>query len=157
MSAVRLLRTDAIRSSMWTIRCCMSQLRPWITQTCFRQLKLSGTLNDRAGLSWPAPFHYTTASAPIRRIEPTTPQRTGSRRRLLWAVHVGRGEIVWQDRCDAANGSKEPRAAGLKSRPSLVQQIDSPAIANKTARTPGRCWRREKTTKPYRQSERRRR
>jgi hypothetical protein len=25
-----------------------------------------------------------------------------------WAVHVGRGEIVWQDRCDAANGSKEP-------------------------------------------------
>jgi len=28
--------------------------------------------------------------------------------RQLWAVHVGRGEIVWQDRCDAANGSKEP-------------------------------------------------
>jgi hypothetical protein len=27
---------------------------------------------------------------------------------LHWAVHVGRGEIVWQDRCDAANGSKEP-------------------------------------------------
>ena len=26
----------------------------------------------------------------------------------VWAVHVGRGEIVWQDRCDAANGSKEP-------------------------------------------------
>ena len=26
----------------------------------------------------------------------------------LRAVHVGRGEIVWQDRCDAANGSKEP-------------------------------------------------
>jgi hypothetical protein len=25
------------------------------------------------------------------------------------AVHVGRGEIVWQDRCDAANGSKEPK------------------------------------------------
>ena len=24
------------------------------------------------------------------------------------AVHDGRGEIVWQDRCDAANGSKEP-------------------------------------------------
>jgi len=24
------------------------------------------------------------------------------------AVHVGRGEIVWQDRSDAANGSKEP-------------------------------------------------
>ena len=24
------------------------------------------------------------------------------------AVHVGRGEIVWQDRYDAANGSKEP-------------------------------------------------
>jgi hypothetical protein len=29
--------------------------------------------------------------------------------RQLWAVHVGRGEIVWQDRCDA-NGSKEPDA-----------------------------------------------
>jgi len=28
--------------------------------------------------------------------------------RQLRAVHVGRGEIVWQDRCDAANGSKEP-------------------------------------------------
>jgi hypothetical protein len=24
------------------------------------------------------------------------------------AVHVGRGEIVWQDRYNAANGSKEP-------------------------------------------------
>ena len=31
--------------------------------------------------------------------------------RRLWAVHVGRGEIVWQDRCDAANGSKEPKLA----------------------------------------------
>jgi hypothetical protein len=29
----------------------------------------------------------------------------------VWAVHVGRGEIVWQDRCDAANGSKEPTLA----------------------------------------------
>jgi len=29
----------------------------------------------------------------------------------VWAVHVGRGEIVWQDRCDAANGSKEPIAS----------------------------------------------
>ena len=28
---------------------------------------------------------------------------------LVWAVHVGRGEIVWQDRCDAANGSSEPK------------------------------------------------
>jgi hypothetical protein len=28
--------------------------------------------------------------------------------RQLRAVHVGRGEIVWQDRCDAANSSKEP-------------------------------------------------
>ena len=27
------------------------------------------------------------------------------------AVHVGRGEIVWQDRCDASNGSKEPKVA----------------------------------------------
>jgi len=30
--------------------------------------------------------------------------------RQQWAIHVGRGEIVWQDRCDAANGSKEPNA-----------------------------------------------
>ena len=29
--------------------------------------------------------------------------------RQLRAVHVGRGETVWQDRCDAANGSKEPK------------------------------------------------
>ena len=33
--------------------------------------------------------------------------------RQLWAVHVGRGEIVWQDRCDAANGSKEHKAAAV--------------------------------------------
>jgi hypothetical protein len=32
-----------------------------------------------------------------------------------WAVHVGRGEIVWQDRCDAANGSKEPKADNTPS------------------------------------------
>jgi hypothetical protein len=34
----------------------------------------------------------------------------------LWAVHVGRGEIVWQDRCDAANGSKEPKADGARDQ-----------------------------------------
>jgi hypothetical protein len=28
--------------------------------------------------------------------------------RQLRAGRVSRGEIVWQDRCDAANGSKEP-------------------------------------------------
>jgi len=33
--------------------------------------------------------------------------------RLVWAVHVGRGEIVCQDRCDAANGSKEPVLSNL--------------------------------------------
>ena len=35
------------------------------------------------------------------------------------AVHVGRGEIVWQDRRNAANGSKEPKAAaaiGLRAK-----------------------------------------
>jgi hypothetical protein len=46
--------------------------------------------------------------------------------RQQWAVHVGRGEIVWQD-----NGSKEPEAAGLKSRPSLMQQTDNPGQAKK--------------------------
>ena len=34
----------------------------------------------------------------------------------VWAVHVGRGEIVWQDRCDAANGSKEPRVTDAARR-----------------------------------------
>ena len=34
---------------------------------------------------------------------------------LHWAVHVGRGEIVWQDRCDAANGSKEPKLTGCRN------------------------------------------
>ncbi len=34
------------------------------------------------------------------------------------AVHVGRGEIVWQDRCHAANGSKEPfRDLGFRASP----------------------------------------
>ena len=32
------------------------------------------------------------------------------------AVHVGRGEIVWQDRCDAANGSKEPKLTDAAQR-----------------------------------------
>ena len=45
--------------------------------------------------------------------------RTAASRRVgqwpVWAVHVGRGEIVWQDRCDAANGSKEPTAEVPKS------------------------------------------
>jgi len=41
-----------------------------------------------------------------------------------WAVHVGRGEIVWQDRCDAANGSKEPKVTKLKSYPALNQPSD---------------------------------
>jgi hypothetical protein len=36
--------------------------------------------------------------------------------RQLRAVHVGRGEIVWQDRCDAANGSKEPEEHLVASR-----------------------------------------
>ena len=31
------------------------------------------------------------------------------------AVHVGRGEIVWQDRCDAANGSKEPKVTSSRT------------------------------------------
>jgi hypothetical protein len=34
----------------------------------------------------------------------------------LRAVHVGRGEIVWQDRCDAANGSKEPKLSNAAKR-----------------------------------------
>jgi hypothetical protein len=33
--------------------------------------------------------------------------------RQLRAVHVGRGEIVWQDRCDAAKVRNEPRADSL--------------------------------------------
>ena len=40
------------------------------------------------------------------------------------AVHVGRGEIVWQDRCDAANGSKEPRPDSLYFR--CVRSQDFP-------------------------------
>jgi hypothetical protein len=36
--------------------------------------------------------------------------------RQLRAVHVGRGEIVWQDRCDAANGSKEPKLSNAAKR-----------------------------------------
>jgi len=45
----------------------------------------------------------------------------------LRAVHVGRGEIVWQDRCDAANGSKEPKTTYVDRcryfrKPSLLSQ-----------------------------------
>jgi hypothetical protein len=40
--------------------------------------------------------------------------------RLVWAVHVGRGEIVWQDRSDAANGSKEPGADTQIGIPALL-------------------------------------
>jgi len=47
--------------------------------------------------------------------------------RRLWAVHVGRGEIVWQDRSDAANGSKEPKTTYVDRcryfrKPSLLSQ-----------------------------------
>ena len=35
--------------------------------------------------------------------------------RQLRAVHVDRGEIDWQDRCDAANGSKEPKLTGCRN------------------------------------------
>ncbi len=39
------------------------------------------------------------------------------------AVHVGRGEIVWQDRCDAANGSKEPNAVILQADTSSIRAL----------------------------------
>jgi hypothetical protein len=37
--------------------------------------------------------------------------------RLLWAVHVGQIEIVWQDRGDAANGRSEPKLRDAAIRP----------------------------------------
>jgi hypothetical protein len=40
-----------------------------------------------------------------------------------WAVHVGRGEIVWQDRCDAANGSSEPKAVILQADTSSIRAL----------------------------------
>jgi len=48
-----------------------------------------------------------------------------------WAVHVGRGEIVWQDRCDAANGSKEP-----------ILQNAAPGLNGREARKAGIAWQR---------------
>ena len=36
------------------------------------------------------------------------------------AVHVGRREIAWQDRCDAANGSKDPGADTQIGIPALL-------------------------------------
>jgi quercetin dioxygenase-like cupin family protein len=43
------------------------------------------------------------------------------------AVHVCRGEIVWQDRCDAANGSKEPKLL------SDLQRLNRSDIVNMSA------------------------
>ena len=45
------------------------------------------------------------------------------------AVHVGRGEIVWQDRCDAANGSKEPSAV-IDSNYRISREKQKPDIGN---------------------------
>ena len=43
--------------------------------------------------------------------------------RPLWAVHVGRGEIVWQDRCDATNGSKEQNSLDRSKGPDQQNNV----------------------------------
>jgi Tfp pilus assembly protein FimT len=43
--------------------------------------------------------------------------------RQLRAVHVGRGQIVWQDRCDAADGSKEPVLSNAAICANVVKSI----------------------------------
>jgi hypothetical protein len=43
--------------------------------------------------------------------------------RQLRAVHVCRGEIVWQDRCDAANGSKEPKVSISRGGKEAVKKL----------------------------------
>ncbi|MFT5651950.1 MAG: hypothetical protein ACI9TZ_003447 [Yoonia sp.] len=62
----------------------------------------------RVAVTWPKNMLHDARMAGLEKL------RRSIRSTDEWqlrAVHVGRGEIVWQDRCDAANGSKEPEAA----------------------------------------------
>ena len=60
----------------------------------------------RVAVTWPKNMLHDAGMAGLAKLH----------RSVVWngqspvrAVHVGRGEIAWQDRCDAANGSKEPK------------------------------------------------
>jgi hypothetical protein len=62
---------------------------------------------SRVAVIWPKNMLHDAGMAGLAKLRRSI--RSTDERKLR-AVHVGRGEIVWQDRCDAANGSKEPTA-----------------------------------------------
>ena len=63
------------------------------------------TVSSRVAVIWPKNMLHDARMAGLAKLRRSI---RSTDERQLRAVHVGRGEIVWQDRCDAANGSKEP-------------------------------------------------
>ena len=66
------------------------------------QLQRSDALS-RVAVIWPKNMLHDARMAGLAKLRRSI---RSTDERQLRAVHVGRGEIVWQDRCDAANGSK---------------------------------------------------
>jgi len=60
---------------------------------------------SRVAVIWPKNMLHDARMAGLAKLRRSI---RSTDERQLRAVHVGRGEIVWQDRCDAASGSKEP-------------------------------------------------
>ena len=63
------------------------------------------TVSSRVAVIWPKNMLHDARMAGLAKLRRSI---RSTNERQLRAVHVGRGEIVWQDRCDAPNGSKEP-------------------------------------------------
>jgi len=61
---------------------------------------------SRVAVIWPKNMLHDARMAGLAKLRRSI---RSTDERQLRAVYVGRGEIVWQDRCDAANGSKEPK------------------------------------------------
>jgi len=61
---------------------------------------------SRVAVIWPKNMLHDARMASLAKLRRSI---RSTDERQQWAVHVGRGEIVWQDRCDAANGSSEPK------------------------------------------------
>jgi len=76
---------------------------------------------SRVAVIWPKNMLHDARMAGLAKLRRSI---RSTDERQQWAVHVGRGEIVWQDRCDAANGSKEPRPDSLYFR--CVRSQDFP-------------------------------
>jgi hypothetical protein len=75
-----------------------------------------GAANDcfvRVAVIWPKNMLHDARMAGLAKLRRSI---RSTDERQLRAVHVGRGEIVWQDRCDAANGGSGAHFASFLRR-----------------------------------------